>query len=135
MRPDLVSSLVVAEANLDPGIGPFSARILAVSEDQYVRTGFESALKQARDDARNDPESPSAITVGMQAVASPRAMHRTARSLTEERRPTFRELLVELGMPRSFVVGANTLDQHERPASGEDGKGLEDLGNPASGRA
>jgi hypothetical protein len=97
-----------------------------VSEDEYVRTGFESG--RSKRDARNDPESPSAITVGMQAVASPRAMSRTARSLTDERRPTFRKLLVEVGIAQSFVVGANTLEQHERPASGEDGERLEDRG-------
>lgn len=32
-RPDLVSALVVAEANLDPGAGPFSGAILARSEN------------------------------------------------------------------------------------------------------
>jgi pimeloyl-ACP methyl ester carboxylesterase len=127
-HPDLVSSLVVAEANLDPGVGPVSARILAMSEQEYVQSGCERLLRQAQADARRDPEQLSAITVGMQAVASPCAMYRTARSLTQQRRPTFRELLAGQGIARSFLVGSNTLDADESPASGEDGEELEGAG-------
>ena len=122
-RPDLVSALVVAGANLDPGMGPVSARILALSEEEYVRTGFERELTQAREDARSDPASLSAVTVGIQALASPAATYRTARSLTGKRRPTFRQQLVNLDMERSFLVGSYTLgdqfDLHpERMARG-----------------
>ena len=106
-RPEVISTLVVAEANLDPGLGPFSARILAAGEEGYVRADFRSALEQLREVAKDDWLS--AITLGMQQLASPRAMYRTARSLVAERSPTYRELLVQLEMRRSFLVGSETL--------------------------
>jgi pimeloyl-ACP methyl ester carboxylesterase len=127
-RPDLVSSLVVAEANLDPGMGPFSARVLATSEEEFVRTGFDTELMLLRDAGRKDPESLSAVVLGMQAVASPRAIYQTACSLTEEREPTFRELLAQLDIPRSFLVGSDTLKRGETPASGEIGEELHGTG-------
>ena len=125
-RPDLVSSLVAAEANLTPGIGPFSGRILAMSEESYVKTGFAAGLDELQRAA--DRDRIAAITLGMQRLASPHAMYRTARSLVEERTPTFEELLVALNVPCWFIVGAKTLEAPERPPSGEDGDGLEALG-------
>jgi pimeloyl-ACP methyl ester carboxylesterase len=127
-RPDLVSALVVAEANLDPGTGPVSAGILARTEEEYVRDGFVADLERLRKEICADPQSMSAVTFGMQTVASPRAMYRTALSLTAERRQTFRELLEGLGVMRSFLVGSLTLDAEEKPASGEAGEGLEGAG-------
>jgi pimeloyl-ACP methyl ester carboxylesterase len=127
-RPDLVSSLVVAEANLDPGMGPVSAGILARSEAEYVREGFATDLERLRSEALADPQSTSAVTLGIQSTASAHAMYRTALSLTRERHQTFRELLTALGMRRSFLVGSRTLEAEEMPVSGEAGDGLEDTG-------
>jgi pimeloyl-ACP methyl ester carboxylesterase len=126
MHPGLVASLVVAEANLDPGIGPVSGAILEGGEQTYVWERFAAALERAREEALGDPRS--AALLGMQAVASPAAMYRTARSLTADRRPTFREQLLDLDMPRTFIVGAQTLDVGVPPLSGEDGGGLEGAG-------
>src|SRR4030042_6517448 len=42
IRPDLVSALVVAEGNLDPGVGGVSVEIAAMPEDEYVATGHEA---------------------------------------------------------------------------------------------
>jgi pimeloyl-ACP methyl ester carboxylesterase len=126
-RPDLVSALVVAEANLDPGVGPITARILSTNEDDYVRTGFAAEQRLLRKASR-DPQSLSAITVGMLDVASARATHRTARSLTGERTPTFRVLLAQLGIRRSFLIGSRTLERGDKPASGEIGEGVEAAG-------
>jgi pimeloyl-ACP methyl ester carboxylesterase len=128
LRPDLVSSLTAAEANLDPGMGPFSATILRRSEQEYVSEGFRSVVEQTRSAARDDPTSAMASVVEMLAVSSPLATYRTARSLTEERRPTLREQLVQLDVPRAFLVGSRTLEADEKPVSGEAGEGLEGTG-------
>ena len=99
-RPDLVSRLVVAEANLDPGMGPVSASILAHTEEAYV------------------------ARAGATGLASPVAMYRSARSLTLERRPSFHELLLETDAPRTSLVGSRTLEMDEKSVSGESGGGL-----------
>src|SRR5262245_25452343 len=125
-RPDLVTSLVLAEANLDPGMGPFSGRILAQSEEEYVNAGFRLALDELRTASSTDRVA--AITLGMFQMSSPRAIYRTSCSLVGERTPTYREMLVALDVRRSFLVGSRTLDLVERPASGEDGEGLDRFG-------
>lgn len=126
-RPELVSSLVVAEGNLDPGGAGMSLAIARQSEEDYVREGFDRTLQEMRDEALENPSSIYAVTLGVQHLASPRAMHRTARALVELTRPTIRELLLSLDVPRAFIVGERTLEG-ERPQSGEAGDGLEGTG-------
>jgi pimeloyl-ACP methyl ester carboxylesterase len=128
LRPDLVGSLTVAEANLDPGMGPFTADVLRRGESEYVNEGVGSTLEQLRTAIREDPDSSLAPIVEMIALSSPLATYRTARSLTEDRRPTLREQLVGLGRPRAFLVGSRTLEADEKPASGEAGEGLDCTG-------
>jgi pimeloyl-ACP methyl ester carboxylesterase len=127
-RPDLVSKLVVAEGNLDAGGGPMSLAIVAQSEEEYVRDGFRRSLTEMRAEARANPSSIFASTLGVQQIASPRAMYRTARALVDLTRPTIREQLVRLDLPCTFVVGAWTLEAEEKPPSGEAGEGLENTG-------
>jgi pimeloyl-ACP methyl ester carboxylesterase len=127
-RPDLISKLVVAEGNLDPGGGPMSLAIVAQSEEEYVRKGFRRSLDEMRKEARANPSSIFAATLGVQALASPRAMYRTARALVELTRPTIREQLIRLDRPRTFIVGAWTVAAEEKPPSGEAGEGLKGTG-------
>lgn len=42
-------------------------------------------------------------------AADPVAIHRSAVSLVAARRPTFREILIALPMPRTFFIGGNNL--------------------------
>lgn len=127
-RPDLVAALVLAEGNLDPGGAAMSIAIAAQSEEEYVREGFPRSLDQMRDEACSNPASIFASTLGVQQIASPLAMHRTARSLVELTRPTIREQLTSLDLPRAFIVGALTLESEDKPPSGEAGEGLEGTG-------
>lgn len=124
-RPDLISALVVAEGNLDPGGAQMSIAIVAQPEDEYVTSGFDRSLKEMRTEARANPGSIFAATLGVQQLASPRAMYRTARSLVDLTQPTTREQLVHLDLPRAFIVGARTLEADAKPPSGEAGEGLE----------
>ncbi len=94
-RPDLVGELVVAEPNLDPGVGTMSARIAGFDEDTFVATGVRSII-EADDTA-----------TGLRTLRrwSPRGLHRTAVSLLAERPVTFREQLTSLPMPKSYISG------------------------------
>lgn len=127
-RPERVAGLVVAEGNLDPGGAPMSLSIAAQSEEEYVRVGYERSLAEMREEASSNPESIYASTVALQRLASPRALHRTARSLIALTRPTVREQLVRLDVPRAFIVGARTLAAVDRAPSGEAGDALEGTG-------
>ena len=107
-HPDLVSSLVVAEGNLDPGIGTASAQIAAWSEEDYVREGHRVVAAQFQALFASVPGYGGvARTV---ALTSPLAIHRSARSLLAERTPTFRQGLEELPMPRTYLIGEHSTD-------------------------
>lgn len=127
-RPDLTAGVVVAEGNLDPGGAGMSLAIANQPEEDYVRDGFRETLEEMRAEALENPSSIFAATIGLQQLASPRAMHRTARALVELTRPTIRELLVGLDLPRAFIRGARTLESTDRPPSGEAGEGLDGTG-------
>lgn len=128
LRPDLAAGVVVAEGNLDPRGAGLSLAIASRPEEDCVRHGFRETLEEMRAEALENPSSIFAATIGLQQLASPRAMHRTARALVELTRPTIRELLLGLDVPRAFIVGARTLEAGDRPPSGEAGDGLEGTG-------
>ncbi|HUQ61573.1 alpha/beta hydrolase [Lentzea sp.] len=94
-RPDLVGELIVAEPNLDPGVGTMSAQIASFDEDTFVSTGMRSII-DAEDTA-----------VGLRTLRrwSPHGLHRTAVSLLAERPVTFREQLTALSMPKRHISG------------------------------
>jgi pimeloyl-ACP methyl ester carboxylesterase len=106
LRPDLVSRLVVEEANLDPGPlegsnATASGSIAAESEEEYVRTGFARRLAMLRAVMPN-------YTARLQH-ADPRALHRSCVSLVSDNRPTLRERLLALPMPRAYIFGELTI--------------------------
>ncbi|HEX7308615.1 alpha/beta hydrolase [Lentzea sp.] len=94
-RPDLVGELVVAEPNLDPGVGTMSARIAGFDEDTFAASGMRAMI-----DAEDSP-------VGLRTLRrwSPRGLHRTAVSLLAERPATFRAQLTALSMPKRYISG------------------------------
>lgn len=111
-RPELVSRLVVAEPNLDPGIGSVSAHIAKQDEAFFVSRGFSALL------AGLEREEAWPYQATMRRW-DPLILHRTAVSLLAERTPTFREQLCALELPRTYVLGA---------LSTEDTSGLADAG-------
>jgi pimeloyl-ACP methyl ester carboxylesterase len=126
-RPDLVSGLVIAEANLDPGAGPMTGAIIRHSEEDYVHHVYAEDVAAQQKRAREGDSPLLGVVLGMYQVAAPWAIHRSARSLCEARKPTFREHFLELAMPRAFLVGSKTLEAD--PSSSPDaGAGLEEAG-------
>jgi pimeloyl-ACP methyl ester carboxylesterase len=103
-RPDLVSNLIVAEGNLDPGPGTVSGPITAQTEEQFTKNGYAAFLRGVISEGWAD-------YAGTVQASDPRAMHRNAVSLIAERHPTFREQLLALSIPRTFIFGESSLGE------------------------
>ncbi|GAB3401662.1 alpha/beta hydrolase [Flindersiella endophytica] len=101
-RPDLVARLVVAEPNLDPGVGQISGHIASQSEEAFVERGYGTLL--ALLDADDEPS----VWRATLRHWSPAALHKTSVSLLADRTPTFREQLTAAAMPRAYIRGELT---------------------------
>ncbi|MEU1075631.1 MULTISPECIES: alpha/beta hydrolase [unclassified Streptomyces] len=96
-RPDLVSRLVLTEANLDPNPAPTagSSGIASYTEDDFVHGGGFAAVLE-----RVGP-----LWAATMRLADPRALHRTALGLVRGTDPTMRHLLLGLPIDRTYLVG------------------------------
>jgi len=101
-RPDLVSNLIVAEGNLDPGPGMVSGPIAAQTEEQFLKHGYRNFLRGIISEGWTD-------YAGTVQASDPVAMHRSAVDLIRERTPTLREMLLKLSMPRTVIFGEKNL--------------------------
>ena len=101
-RPDLVSNLIIAEGNLDSGPGSVSGPITAQTEEQFMKNGYAAFLHGIISEGWAD-------YAGTVQSSDPCAMHRSAVSLIGKREPTFREQLLSLSIPRTFIFGQKTL--------------------------
>ena len=107
-RPDLVSHLVIAEGNLDPGPGFVSGRITAGSERDFVHERYEQFRLQMVAAGYHD-------YAGTVRASDPRCLYRSAVSLIADRSPTYRECLYRFAGARTYVFGSHTLpDPDER---------------------
>jgi pimeloyl-ACP methyl ester carboxylesterase len=115
-RPELVSQLVAAEANLEPGPqegsnAVFSRGIALQSEAVYCERGYQKTLEWA------DGAAPA--FAAQLRMAHPRAIHRTAVSLVAGTTPRLMEQLLALTTPPAYVFGELSLaneDMAEREA-------------------
>ncbi|MEV4441826.1 alpha/beta hydrolase [Streptomyces sp. NPDC049577] len=97
-HPRLVSRLVLVDANLDPITpvrGPGSSGIATYTEAEFVGGGWQ----EVRDAA--GPHWWSTMR-----LAGLEALHRSAVHLTRGTVPTMREMLLELTIPRTYLVPA-----------------------------
>jgi pimeloyl-ACP methyl ester carboxylesterase len=116
-HPELVSALVVAEGNLDPGAGAISAEITSYGEREYQRTGHEKVLAGVIEEAgRGDPGMAAYATTFQ--FASPLAIYRSAAGLLRGTRPTMRQRLAGFDIPRAYVFGELNLPDQQRLAGG-----------------
>jgi pimeloyl-ACP methyl ester carboxylesterase len=131
-RPDLVSHLIVAEGNLDPGPGFISGRITSVSETAFVTTKYHDFCSQMRAAGFYDYASTL-------RASDPLGLYRSAVSLIAPRSPTYRQHLIRRTGPSTFLFGelslpdpdeqvlrAHGIDVRVVPATGHDMMG----GNP-----
>ncbi|MEU6270817.1 alpha/beta hydrolase [Streptomyces populi] len=96
-RPELVSRLVLVEANLDPHppVTAGSSGIASYEEDDYVENGGHARVLEK-------VGHPWAATM---RLADPRALHRSATGLVRGTTPTMRQMLVGLTMERVYLQG------------------------------
>ena len=111
IRPELVRNLVLAESNLDPGGGLVSTDLGRHTLDQ-VPGLIERFLAEGRI---------SVSRVATFRAASPLGLQRSAASLVAGTRPTMRERLYALNVPRAHIYGERNLpdpDTEEMKAHG-----------------
>lgn len=110
-HPERVAALIVAEPNLDPGVGTLSSHIAGQTEGTFVTRGYDRLVHAtANQAARGDRGSARYLPTLQQAL--PTALHRASVSLLAERTPTFRHYLHALGprIPTTFIHGNQTSD-------------------------
>ena len=114
LRPDLVSRLILAEANLDPGGGFVSKVITAQSEDEFAATGHGALLERLTGLG-------FVTSVGSFRICGSRGLYRSAVSLVKGTVPTMRQRLYAMPIPRAYLFGAKSLpdeDTDELPRHG-----------------
>lgn len=119
-RPDLVARLVLLEANLDPGGGPFSQFVTGFTEEAFVSEGLEGMLADLRASASKGDEGAVAFLGTIQTIDAT-ALHRSCVDVIAERSPTVRETLLDLDIPRVYLFGEHSLpdeDYDVLPAQG-----------------
>ena len=112
-NPDRIAGMILAEANLDPGGGASSREIAGQEVSTFVERGHADLHAVASAEG-----NPWANTV---RLASPAAMHASAKSLVKGTDPSWREILYGLDCPRYYLFGAASLpdpDLDELPRHG-----------------
>ncbi|WP_310620844.1 alpha/beta fold hydrolase [Flexibacterium corallicola] len=116
MKP-AVKGIVLSEPNLDNGGGMFSKQVAAMTEDDYGSFGHKDLVSNNKAAANN-----SDICWAMSMGASlPQAIYRESVSLINGSRPSWREILYSLDIPKTYIFGSDTLpdeDFEELPNNG-----------------
>jgi pimeloyl-ACP methyl ester carboxylesterase len=126
-RPELVSRLVLAEANLDPApvaaadSAVSSRSIAALTEEEFVHGGgYADTLERAGSTWR-----------ATLRLSDPVALYRSAVGLVRATTPTMRAMLETLEIPRTFLVGESGFEPPDR--AGLLAAGVEVVDVPDSG--
>lgn len=106
-RPDLIRHLIVAEPNLDPGIGTISQTITRRGEEAFATHGFQGLVEATSRLARQGNVGAAAWLRTLR-LADPRQLHRAATSVLAARQPTFRQQLIDLPLPVTIIAGQLT---------------------------
>lgn len=101
-RPDLVSQLILAESNLDPGGGFISKVIASQTESEFRTSGHEQVLDRLT-------ALGFVTSVGSFRICSPSGLYRSATGLINATEPTIRERLYASAIPRTFLIGERSL--------------------------
>lgn len=109
-----VRRLVLGEPNLDPGGGEFSRRVASVPEADYVARGHDELVAASRSEGRD-------LWAASLSISAPYAVHRGAASLIAGSRPSWRDMLVGMAMPRTVIFGEASLPSLDTEALPRDG--------------
>lgn len=124
-RPELVSRLVLAEANLDPNPPEFagSSSIASWTEEEFVHGGgFAATLERT-----------GWLWAATMRTSDPLALHRSATALVRGTEPTMRTMLESLtAIPRTYLVGERSGEEWVDRA-GLEAAGVEVVNVPEAG--
>ena len=107
-RPDLVKRLILAEGNLDAGGGNFSRSVAEATEDEFVNHRYPKLIQDWRSESRSGNLS-LAVLVGYLQATDPHALYRGCVNLVQGVRPSWRDQLYQLTIPRAYVFGEYSL--------------------------
>ncbi len=103
-RPDLVSRLLLSEANLDAGGGFLSRGVAEQSERDFVERGHKAVVAKFE----NMPTRLATFR-GTDSVG----FHRSAVSLVAGTQPTWREQFYAMTIPKAWIVGSQSEPQED----------------------
>ena len=103
LRPDLVSKLIAAEANISPGGGAATRRIASYSEIEYMNEGHQTYLEEFRK-AERQGNALAAFIHTAWSKADPAGLYKSSVALVELD-STFKEQFQNLLIPRTFIYG------------------------------
>lgn len=81
-----------------------SAHIASQSEERFIERGYTALVRVTERQAARDDVAARAFLPSL-LLASPVAMHRSARSLGKPRTPSCRDMLAALTIPAALITG------------------------------
>ena len=98
-----IDRIILSESNLDKsGEGATSKLIADFDEDEFISSGFAKLVRKGR-------EKGNGIWTASFSLWLPKAAYLISRSATEERHPSWREMLYSQDCPRTFIFGEQSL--------------------------
>lgn len=106
--PHLVDRLIVAEALLEAGQSVLAAGIIRFSEEAFVNRRYPTLVRATSLQAHRGDVAAAAFLPPLH-MADPVAMYRAAASLLADGAATTATILVNLPIPRTFLLGETTI--------------------------
>ena len=106
-RPDLVSKLIVGEANITSGGGIGTRKIASRSKNEFIEEIFERS-QSARIEAAAKGDEAAARLAGMWSAASAAGLYGNSKALVELD-PTIKRRFLDLTISRTFIYGAKSI--------------------------
>lgn len=114
LRPDLVSNLIVAEANISPGGGEATRRIASYSEAEYLNEAHQKLLQELTK-AEIEGDMKAAFINAAWSKADPAGLYKSSVALVELD-VIFKEQFKKLSIPRTFIYGEESIPKDPNKA-------------------
>lgn len=111
LRPDLVSQLIAAEANVSPGGGEATRRITSHSESEYVKEAHRIFLIEIRE-AEIEGDNKAAFINAAWSKSDPFAIYKSSLALVELD-AAFIKQFQKLSIPRTFIYGEESFPSNQ----------------------